>query len=418
MSKARTPTHRACRHLIALATSLLFLCSTAWAQTQVDVFVDSFFVPTYGNDDQTIKVTGTSTQAVKVDVYVGLFSPSGQVYTFRGASGFGSGLQPWVRNVSLGANSAVGPFSAFKLSQFGTMSPGIWQAAIGLTPAGAPPTAANFIAYAFQPFQVVNDAAGTGTVYGFVGLSRLESAFGTELNAAGGFIDVSGGLADLVSSYAGATPQLDKCVLNEVPVNLNAITDLTVETRDAGPALRIIKGRNTLGLPKDPDAAAYGYELYGKDDVVLSFYQGGANYRFAGNGGPEIGAFSVPVKAPAPLSLTSPKAIFSYQHNAGTPLQLAWNGANKVGEVSAILSGLGTGVVVSIDCRFTDDGRAAVPAGLLTAMRNKLSGGFPGNQVSLDVSRVNTAPFNTNRTDLNVGLATIATGTSLQVNLQ
>jgi hypothetical protein len=229
-------------------------------------------------------------------------------------------------------------------------------------------------------------------------------------------------------------------VLNEIPIDFTTIPSISVDTLDAGNALQLVNvsAGTALQLPKDPDAASFGFDLYAATNPPASSYQGGANYQFTGPGGSEIGPFAVNVPAPQALNLIQPPLSASYSHNAATPLNLQWDGAKGVGEVNVELSGATLSTAVTIECRFSDDGNDSIPANLLTQMKNLLassSGGIDipgielppgfedlipgfGSQATLDVSRVNTSLFNTSTGDLDLGIAAILAGASLSVTLE
>ena len=118
-------------------------------------------------------------------------------------------------------------------------------------------------------------------------------------------------------------------------------------------------------------------------------------------------------------------------HDASKPLALRWVGGTGTGEVIANLSAATPSTSVVIDCRFADTGAGVIPGALISRMKTILDQGggdlgIPGvelppgfgTQASLSVSRVASGVFNTLLNELDVGLAKITSGASVEITLQ
>ena len=423
---------------IALVAAVLaFTGPGAFAATEVGIYAEKSFIEK-SEPVQQISVAARSDEQVIVDVHIGLIAPDQTIYEYPN---WNTSLTPWLSSFTLPAGFEFSATEIFNAAQLpGDLVPGVWYAAIALTEPGT----LNFVAVALAPFRVVDEASNDGTVYGSVSLSRLQSNVGVNVEAGGVFVDVDGTLDDLKDAYLGNPPDIDQCVLYEIPIDISAIPDLDVNTQDAGSSLRVVKPGTVLQVPKDSDSASQGFEVYSAS-ASTDFYQGNVVYRFEGNGGMDIGGFATSVKAPPPLTLSQPPVTGVYSHNASTPLQLMWDATAGLGEVNVSLVGSTLSTVVTIDCRFADDGKGIIPANLISQMKSILDqsssdspfgdlgdlGDFgdlelpPGfelpilpTQVTLSAARIAFTLFNTVAGDLNVGIASIQSGASVSVDLQ
>jgi hypothetical protein len=255
-----------------------------------------------------------------------------------------------------------------------------------------------------------------------------------DVDASGVFLAASTSLGSLIDTYVGTEPGLDQCRFSELP--LDAFTAGGFQTLDAGNALTLQSSAGASAqLPKDADAAAFGYVIYGTEDGQLGsgFYQSGATYTFQGGGGPQLGPFSVSVTAPPPLNLTQPPLSEGSTHDAAQNLNVAWQGNNGVGEVAVILSGTDLVAVYQIWCRFVDDGSGSVPANQLTQLRDSVSSlqpppglelppGFElpgfGASVGFGAYRERHTLFNTSGGELSYGVASVEAAASTSLLLE
>ncbi len=174
-------------------------------------------------------------------------------------------------------------------------------------------------------------------------------------------------------------PELGECRFSVLPhLDPGDIEYDTPRFFDAGPALQVVRGDGqALTLVRYETAYSVEYAPEGSAPVDPEFYRGGQSYVFSGSGGPDVGPFETPpVVAPPALDLVSPTEPatppFILHHNVDQPLQLVWNGNNGVGEVEALLDGIGSAAGYRIWCRFIDDGNAEMPSALLAQVRDGL----------------------------------------------
>lgn len=419
------------RRLFAIVIAAGVSASSASAATKIGVFVGEYFLPYASGVSQPISVSGFSSERKDVDVHVGLIAPSGKIYEFPD---WNTRLQPWFSNLTLPAGFTFPATFVFDAAQVpGGLTPGTWNAAVALTEPGT----LKFIDVKVVPFSVVDEASGgNGTRYGALNFERQQSFAGIDVMADGVFLDVSGNLEDLVGSYLGTVPNINECVLNEIPIDLSAIPELDVLTLDAGNALHLMSPGSSVVLPKDGSAASSGYVVYSAPDLAPSVYRGGETYAFEGDGGSQLSGFRVSVAAPPALTLVQPAVSGSSTHDASNPLVLKWVGGTGTGEVIANLSAATSSASVVIDCRFADDGAGIIPGSLISRMKNIIDQGSSdflipdverppgleipgfGTQASLSVSRIASAVFNTLLNELDVGLARISSGASVEITLE
>jgi hypothetical protein len=398
--------------------------------TGIGVFVNQNLFELGGETPQ-ISVSGFNSAGVTpVDVHVGVIAPNGVVYEFPD---WNTQLNPWLSNFSMPPGFSYPAAQAFNLDDFpGGLSAGVWYAAAALTVPGT----MNIIDLAMTPFNVV-DPSLSGSKFGFMSFAHFQTAAGSDVDASGGFVEAGESLQNAVSSSQGQQPGLNQCVFNEIPLNPST-TVPSFQTLDAGSSIELsASSGGAVDLPRNEQAFnALGMIFYhgvdGQPDSA--FYQGGAAYTFTGLGGSQISPFTTPtLVAPAPLNLTQPVLSATLAHNTASDLALEWDGNNGVGEVHVDLAGSTQSTAYSIDCRFADDGSAAVPANLLTQLKEALASGSAipglelppgvsipglGTSVGMSVARFNFALFNTQDGELDHGIVNLEAGSFLSLTLE
>jgi hypothetical protein len=399
------------------------------ADPQIGVFVNqNFFTQGQGNPQILVSATNGAAPVVG-DVHVGVVAPDGTIYEYPN---WNTNLQPWLPSYTIPANLNLPATLIVELPA--GIPPGIWTAYAAITEPGT----LNFISLDLAPFNLI-PAGSTGTAYGALTLSYHQTPSGVDVDTSGVFAQTDSELVNLIQGFEGQQPPLETCVFNQTALNLTSIPNITVLSLDAGESILLSNASTaaSVSLIKDQDALSFGYIFYQAPEGQPgnAFYQGEATYTFNVPGGPNLSAANVSLTAPLPLMLTQPVLTMSAMHNAATDMVLAWNGNSGIGEVEASLSGVDFSNVYSIDCRFSDDGSASIPAALITQLRDALASGTgsipglpPGIELppglnlgataSLDVSRVNYTMFNTVSQELAFGIATIDSGASMSLTLQ
>lgn len=422
---------------------VLFLVGSAFsthalAETEIGISLNrDHFTP--GEEAPVLYVSGFNDQEPRtVDVHVGYFDQDGTIYEFPD---WNTSLHPWVSGLVLPQNFE---YPATPLQPVpADLPPGIYTAFAALTEPGT----INIISLDTAQFSKLDDTPGavfgSGERYGFVSLSHFQTATESSVSAGGSFIqdETEDGVGDFIEDFQGEVPDLDQCVYSESTFDYTQLPAVQISTLDAGQSLELTSPAGTSAfLQKEATGEFISYSTE-SEQLDPNFYQDGT-YTFFGPGGPDVSPFSVSVSAPGSLTLTQPAVSTSATHNAASDLQLVWNGNGSVGEVYVSISAtdFSTSSSLSIDCRFIDDGSAAVPANLLTQLKDNMGDGgsltteLPGfevpefdipdvdipelgGQVNLSVSRQDYSLFTAEET-LDYGIASVSSGVSMPLTLQ
>lgn len=418
---------RTARTLAGLVFLGIGLPNQALSASGIGVFPDKYLY-IIGQDTPRFSVSGFTDEEVRADIYVGVITPDGTIHTYPGWTVWGSSAKPWLADFRLPADFRYSAAPHYSLSGFpGGLVPGNWQVAAALTQPGT----TNLLAVDLVPFRVAE--AGNGSAYGSVSLAHQRSAEGQEqLSGSGIFVESGATLQDLMAGYIGQQPALNQCVLNEIPLDLQNTQGISAQTLDMGTQISIRRSNGAVSnISKDTDAAAQNFYYYSSEPAT-DFFLSGSRYDTGSEGGPKTKSFSVVIKAPVRLNLTSPDLSSQTSHSTGSDLNLAWNGANGVGEVHASLSGSDLSTNYTINCRFTDDGEAVIPASLLTQLRDRINSALSaqnqmpdtatipglGNQAHLQVSRVKHALFDLIGGNKDMGVSAISTGSAGTLGLK
>ncbi len=326
--------HSSFRWLIvpALFMAGLLFAVNAQSATGIGVFLDQNY-SVQGEQGPVLSATAFNDgPPVAVDIHVGIISQDGTIYEYPD---WNTGLRPWLPGFTLPQNFN---FPASPLFQVGnSLQPGIWSAFAAFTVPGT----LEILSLDITPFSVISNVAG-GASFGALSMTHMQTAAGTEVDAGGLFIQSDGNLDSALQGYEGQQPGLDQCVFTQIAIDLGAVPNINFVTLDAGNTLQVSSAvGGAVPLPKDLDAAGFGYTLYSaaEGQPTAGFFQSGVNYIFEGFGGTQVGAFAVSVNAPAPLNLTQPAMGSFATHNAAAALPLVWDGNMGVGDVHVSLSG-------------------------------------------------------------------------------
>lgn len=271
---------------------------------------------------------------------------------------------------------------------------------------------------ALAPFYVTDGDVPSDVNFGIVGLSETENLVsdtpGTDRVAFGTFTegfqflnpDQCGNDASF-SRFARDTCRVTQCTTSEL---LSDFTDPQADTPfgstlDAGSRLAadIFHDRSdpvanrSIVIPRDAEALdLVGASVYVRDDLPRSDYVGNAYYLFKGFGGPDVGQFAFPLRAPSRLTgvalnnnsnLASGPTI-----QRGNGLQVKWDPGLVHHDVwvtittSEISFSTFQTTFYELSCRFRDDGLQTIPGDVLNELpaTQSLADLFP----SIDTSQI------------------------------
>ncbi len=457
--------------------ALAFSCiDFSWADAVIGVFSDKT-IHQPGTQPPGLWVAGQGDQkTMLVDVHVGLIAPDGTVYEYPD---WNRDLKPWLPSFTLPSRAKVSPIKLTDLRNFpAPLTPGRWQVAAALTEPGT----LKLISLATQPLLVTGtkatDAAGDRLRFGVLSLSEFNSHAGSRERAgngtmssrvaSGSFMELCadenlGNLPDDLTDFSLDSQPVDECriQISEKPgsgpdlptpsascstsLPLDAGDPLVV-TSDQGVSLPVPRIQPRISdkverkqRPGVSEASDFLYQALLPDNFFLSK----AVYTFSGQGGSQIGPFSASLKAPASLQLVSPDlSANSAVLDPNSAMTIQWNGNDGQGIVNVSLvaskteidgdipdtggrvvrSPRGRGITTKITtrivhCRFADDGEGRVPENLIKQLTDGLDNAL-SMPIVMTVFRSQTAFFNTDRNDLDVGIFSINSGVSGSLSLQ
>ncbi|MBN1591651.1 MAG: hypothetical protein JW941_00215 [Candidatus Coatesbacteria bacterium] len=138
--------------------------------------------------------------------------------------------------------------------------------------------------------------------------------------------------------------------------------------------------------------------MYSTDELEPSYYSGGTNFTFQGYGGPDVGAFSGSVEAPAIVELYAPTLAPVPTISRSSSLNVEWNGTGSgFVYVSVTSFEIDPSTYMPkryscVNCVFEDDGDGTIPSDMMGQL-------FPSTGISyflpsFSISRANHSSFN------------------------
>ena len=325
-------------------------------------------------DDATLNLSAMAMNLgpeITLDVHLAIIAPGGAIYELPDMN---TSLNPWFPNLTLPSFFMFGPASlgSFSIGSFPLNQAGDYVAAAAYTRPGT----LEFVGeLAWTPFTIMNQGTSAGS-YGHLYLDWSKSF--DELAPDGEVWVMAGGLFFEVYEEERRREALDK---DEMEYGCEVTTwdwENGGETTyskylDAGAKLDMFGSPlGTVALPKFSYMDMIQY--YPADEMVEGHYSGGSNYTFEGYGGPDVGAFTVSVVAPAPVVLYAPTLYPVPEINRSQDLNVSWEGTG-VGDVFVSITSYDIDQmtqeptsVTQCSCRFVDNGQGTVPASLLSQL--------------------------------------------------
>ena len=432
-----------------LAVIFVYFSTLLWGvSTYAAVAIDPSVSQPVINADQAgqkILISASNTGAGgHVDVYL-VIEIEGNFWSFRGGSNWTMGIQAWLPNYLLQEEFNLSPTQVATLPGIGA---GTYTVYAAITPPGS-----------LQPhylgqtvFEVVRAPEGGDSeiVTGFLFLSESKaySSLGPvhTVFASGSFAHIrntdsnSGGVPENPFPDVDE-PANDECAFStttsgadQPPVDI----DVDITWLDIGPKIRLNfsragTDRGGVDMLMDDDQAALAYIVYSytlpetlppaasptvlvkQDDVM-----------FLAPGGSHLDRASVTLTGVGRPDLISPPLETLRRLDTAQNFDLVW-AANGGGALDVTLSGgyssfnFDSGdfsvTTCSVQCRFVDDGRAAVPMPKLQALKQCMANdsGFPptaDGTVSLIIERGRSRAFNTVSGQLDFGMARVSSAVS------
>ncbi len=424
---------------IALAfTNLLLFSTLSYADITIGVF-SSTQTHNIGDELPVISLFASNPDGeIDKDVHIGMISPNNVIYEYPN---WNTNLQPWLPSFTIPANFQLGNTNIFTPAGIpGGLTQGIWQIYFALTEPGT----LNITHLQIIDLNIVDltsiPNAGVGSRYGSVSLVRVDASVLNQvsISGTGTFLQADTGITDLIGSLeeeVGEEPVIDQCVFNQHDNNPSSPNppNLMLTPLDAGNIT--ITANETINMDKTvaPDSIFYRVN---PDNV---FFDSSANFTFSSSGSNQLGSFNVTVPSTNVFTLIEPSGV-NFEADPGQDFNLVWANNNfGSGEVIVTLVGIYTNlanpqdsVSNSIFCRFVDDGQAAIPGPLIAQLQQSLpsdSGiqlpdNLPvdlpfelpnlNNNLTLTIVRSNSKFFTSGDPQLDIGVATVSSGTSKQ----
>ncbi|MBN1594205.1 MAG: hypothetical protein JW941_13255 [Candidatus Coatesbacteria bacterium] len=351
------------------------------ADLGVEVRIDKD-IYTLGVDTLVLSVSGHNDgPGVYTDVHIALGAPNGSIYEVPGWS---TEFMPILSNVYLehGFLFPMTELSAYEVgdSSLPATEPGQYWFAAAFTSPGT----LYFIAdISFDWFEVKEAADHWSTGYVEISSGRYyddEGDWGASVSADGAFIKYD------------REPELSLNSLLALPIDTCVVTsrDFRIDAGnlDAGDHI------DMLGSP-DGNASLRRYMeegevWYENDDLDDEYYSAGAEYRFVGYGGQDVGAFNVSVVAPQTLELHHPDFGDDVVIDASKAYSVEWRSRGS----SDIFLGIDAWDSVThterhCSCRCSDDGEFTIPSSIMAQLPTGAWDDYP----SLWIARANASPF-------------------------
>lgn len=414
-----------------ISTALLFFSGLCNAEITIGLFLDKQ-TQIIGENTPVVSITAINTDGPVIkDVHIGVISPENIIYEY---ANWNTNLQPWLPAFTVPGNFQLGNTPLFNLDGVpGGLTQGIWRAYFALTEPGT----INITHLQLIDLNVIDLAnspnAAFGSRYGSVSMIRVETLGQIAVSGAGTFYQADTEFPNLVSTLEGNAPIIDQCVFNQTQSDPSNSANFTLTSLDAGNLS--VTGNGTLGMDKNINPPYITYSVTSNS----SFFDNTSSFTFSASGSGQVGAFNVTVPSTNVITVTNPSSS-GFEINANQDFVLTWMNNNfGAGEVLAILTGVFTDIqnpsnstVNSIVCRFVDDGDGVIPGPLLAQLQQSLPEG-PGfelpvdlpvdlpfeipnlnNNLTLTVNRTNYKFFTTADPRLDIGVATVSSGSSKQ----
>lgn len=229
--------------------------------------------------------------------------------------------------------------------------------------------------------------SSTNVVFGGFSIGRSTSQGTTTLVAGGGFGSYSQAAWQL--PFSGQT--FDRCTVTTYTFNALSGTNPTLPSRylDAGATLPVagpgLPAGAALTQISTPNGPVYSYQPPSLVD--------GGTYTLTGNGGSQVGPFSVSATLPSGFSVTNWNSISSV--NRSQPLTINWTGSGFDTTVISVqgtnLSLSGDSSVVGVSCVVPANlGTYSVPTGALSMLPQVGAGNFLNSGTLSVTATVNT----------------------------
>ena len=421
-----------------LAVGLIFVAQAAMGQPVLNIQTDKGAYAAGEDFQVSVSVSNPGT-ARPVDIHVAIIDPTSDIYEWPD---WNTSLQPVLPDFIIPSGWDLPLIELFSESLSPNKpfqdGPGTYLVVMAFMEPGTFNLIGNL---AFDTFTVSSSLSDPENI-GFVFLSNLDSFSqgfqSTEVDAGGVFLDQIFEASDFDLKFASLG--LDECQVVEWTSSFTGIT--LPKFLDAGPALQM----SGVTLPKlQPNEGQFQSIAYQNDELTQADYEDNRDYTFSGPGGPDVGPFSVTVKAPPKVILSQPDLSTTLTVNKKQGLPLEWNAGSASSEVWVSVStsemNFSNGLATFYDCfcRVEDDGKFTIPADKLSKLPASSSSGFPNfddlpnfddfqdigdlptggfgfGGATLDVSRTNWNSFPAN--GIESGLGVITSGVQGNIDLQ
>ena len=405
----------------SLLAFLLFFPFLAFAKPTIGIFPGKTILS--NTETQKLWVSGTNEGPEKtVDVHIGLISPSGVVYEYPN---WNTSLDPWLKSLKLPKDFHFPAQLVTELSKLPTKESGIWQAAAAITEPGT----LNVISIATQEFSnILKNGDANSSADPRVGIvvlqSLTQSSTGFEFLTPFGvfwFSEDEPNFGNTLSinfpNSAFNNAPIEGCIFEQPLLdNLNT-NDFQVATLDAG---KLDLTSSSTGLYHIPNTTSFFNRIF-KDDFINQEslkIEPGVKYTLSGEGGADIGAFSLSLTAPESVSFTTPSGKGIVTQTASKDMTIKWpkGKGQEVVLVSIKHSNTQGNQRAAISCQFVDDGNATIPSAQLEKMKE-----YIGNSAVtsfLTISRNSSGLIKPKGNNLDYGVFSVGNATVRELRLR